>query len=55
VVPGKEKFFQKGICQFLYNIIKHSKDEALLEAVDKTITNLYIIKKEKCRILKREI
>jgi len=35
----KEKFFQKGICQFLYNIIKHSKDEALLEAVDKTITN----------------
>lgn len=35
----KEKFFQKGICQFLYNIIEHSKDETLLKAVDKTITN----------------
>lgn len=34
-----EKFFQRGICQFLYNIIEHSKDETLLEAVDKTITN----------------
>ena len=34
-----EKFFQRGICQFLYNIIEHSKDETLLKAVDKTITN----------------